>query len=187
MDIPRLGRGWIGVIAANLHHSHKQHRIQAVSATYTTAHGNARSLTHWARPGIKPVFSQILVRFTSTEPRWELQESVFLNKLAENSWIHGGFTNTVWRTSLEYHSVNAIHIHFAHSEKLRRAGVKFISELWLYKAKTRIANCSGLETFWPCKQRGRGEHLPPHFGRHSPGRVPTGKAWMMGPQRLSSS
>ena len=26
-------------------------RIQALSVTYTTAHGNAGSLTHWARPG----------------------------------------------------------------------------------------------------------------------------------------
>ena len=30
---------------------------------YTTAHGNAGSLTHWARPGIKPASSWILVRF----------------------------------------------------------------------------------------------------------------------------
>ena len=28
----------------------QQHRIQAESATYTTARGNAGSLTHWARP-----------------------------------------------------------------------------------------------------------------------------------------
>ena len=37
-------RGLIRVIAADLHHSHSQ--IQATSATYTTAHGNAGSLTH---------------------------------------------------------------------------------------------------------------------------------------------
>ena len=35
------------------------HQIWAASATYTTAHGNARSLTHWARPGIEPTSSQI--------------------------------------------------------------------------------------------------------------------------------
>ena len=28
--------------------------IRASSATYTAAHGNAGSLTHWARPGIEP-------------------------------------------------------------------------------------------------------------------------------------
>ena len=31
----------------------QQCRIQAVSATYTTAHGNTRSLTHWTRPGME--------------------------------------------------------------------------------------------------------------------------------------
>ena len=46
--------------------------IQAMSATYTAAHGNAGSLTHWARPGIEPASSLILVRFVSAEPWWEL-------------------------------------------------------------------------------------------------------------------
>ena len=49
-----------------------QHRIQDVSVTYTTAHGSAGSLTHWVRPGIKPVSSRMLVRFISAEQRWEL-------------------------------------------------------------------------------------------------------------------
>ena len=31
--------------------------------TYTTAHGNAGSLTHWARPGVKPSSSWMLVGF----------------------------------------------------------------------------------------------------------------------------
>ena len=38
-------------------------RIRAASATYTTAHSNAGSLTHCVRPGIEPVSSWILVRF----------------------------------------------------------------------------------------------------------------------------
>ena len=46
--------------------------IWAMSATCTTVHGNARSLTHRARPRIEPVSSWILVRFLSTEPQWEL-------------------------------------------------------------------------------------------------------------------
>ena len=41
----------------------QQHQIWAASVTYTTAQGNARSLTHWMRPGIKPVSSWMLVRF----------------------------------------------------------------------------------------------------------------------------
>ena len=46
----------------------------AVSATYTTVHGNTGSLTHWVRPGIKPAASWLLVRFVSPEPRWELHQ-----------------------------------------------------------------------------------------------------------------
>ena len=37
--------------------------IRALSATYTTAHGNARSLTHWGRLGIEPASSRIVVGF----------------------------------------------------------------------------------------------------------------------------
>ena len=46
--------------------------------TYTTAHSNTRSLTHWARPGIEPTTSWFLVRFISVVPQWELWEYVFL-------------------------------------------------------------------------------------------------------------
>ena len=38
-----------------------QRRIWAVSTNYTRAHGNTRSLTHWARPGIEPAPSWIPV------------------------------------------------------------------------------------------------------------------------------
>ena len=41
------------------------HQICATSVIYTTAHGNARFLTHWASPGIKPVPSWILVGFVN--------------------------------------------------------------------------------------------------------------------------
>ena len=47
----------------DLHHSSWQRQI---------AHGNARSLIHWARPEIEPASSWILVRIVSTEPQWEL-------------------------------------------------------------------------------------------------------------------
>ena len=49
-------RGQIGAAAADLHCSHS----------------NARSLTHWARPGIEPVSSWILVGSVCAEPWWEL-------------------------------------------------------------------------------------------------------------------
>ena len=50
----------------------QQHRIRAASGTYTTAHSNAESLTHWARPGIESASSWMLVRFISAEPWQEL-------------------------------------------------------------------------------------------------------------------
>ena len=60
--------GLIGATVASLCQSH-QHQIQA--ATYTTAHSNTRSLSHWARPGIEPTPLWFLVGFVSPVPRWE--------------------------------------------------------------------------------------------------------------------
>ena len=45
-----------------------QRGTQASSVTYTTAHNNARSPTHWARPGIEPTFSRIPVGLVSAAP-----------------------------------------------------------------------------------------------------------------------
>ena len=71
-------RGPIGARAAGLSHSQsnagsgprlqptpqlQKHGIQAASATYTTVHSNAGSLTQWARPGIEPTSSWMLVGF----------------------------------------------------------------------------------------------------------------------------
>ena len=48
--------------------------IRATSATYTTAHGNAGSLTHWARPGIEPATSWFLVGFVN---HWATMETPY--------------------------------------------------------------------------------------------------------------
>ena len=89
-------RGQIGAVDAGLHESHSNSgsephlqptpqltaqlcQIWATSVTYTTVHGNTRSLTHWSSSGIKPTTSWFLVRFVFTAPRWELQSSSFLN------------------------------------------------------------------------------------------------------------
>ena len=45
--------------------------LHPASATYTTAHGNAGSVIHWARPGIELSSSWVLVRFITAEPQWE--------------------------------------------------------------------------------------------------------------------
>ena len=55
MEVPRLGV-----------------KLELLLPTYTTAHGNAGSLTHWVRPGIKPATSWFLCGFVSTVPQWEL-------------------------------------------------------------------------------------------------------------------
>ena len=57
-------RGQIRAAAAGLHHSHSNAGSEpCVSSTYTITHGNARSLTHQARPGIEPATSWFLVGF----------------------------------------------------------------------------------------------------------------------------
>ena len=53
-------------------------QIWVSTSTYTTAHGNAGSLTHRARPEIEPASSWILVGFITTEPQWELPYHVVL-------------------------------------------------------------------------------------------------------------
>ena len=54
MEVPRLGV-----------------KLELQQPTYTTAHSNTGSLTHWARPGIKPTFLWILFGFVSAEPQQE--------------------------------------------------------------------------------------------------------------------
>ena len=66
--------------------------IQASSATYTTAHGNARSLTHWARPGIELVTSWFLVGFvnhwaTMGTPGFSLKWWKYL-RTWQRWWLH---------------------------------------------------------------------------------------------------
>ena len=62
----------IRATAAGLQPQPQQLGIQVVSVTYTTAQGNAGSLTHGARPGVEPASSWILLRFATSEPHWEL-------------------------------------------------------------------------------------------------------------------
>ena len=56
----------------------QQHQIRAKSATYTPAHGNVGSLTHWVRPGIEPRSSWIPVGFISAAPQRELLNPGFI-------------------------------------------------------------------------------------------------------------
>ena len=61
--------------------------------TYTRAHRNAGSLTHWARPGIEPAISWFLVGCVSAAPQGELQVegNVMQRKMVHLFW--GGSTS----------------------------------------------------------------------------------------------
>jgi len=70
MEVPRLGVEWEIQLPAYTIATACQ--IQATSASYTTAYGNARSLTHGVRPGIEAAISWFLVGSVSTAPRQKL-------------------------------------------------------------------------------------------------------------------
>ena len=63
----------------------QQCQIQATSVTYTTAHGNARPLTRWSRPGIKPVSSWILVGFINHWAIMGIPKKININFLGLSS------------------------------------------------------------------------------------------------------
>ena len=65
-------RGWIQAVAASLSHSHSNTRNKPRLQPTPHLSATPDPLTHWARLGIEPVSSWILVRFVSTEPWWEL-------------------------------------------------------------------------------------------------------------------
>ena len=67
-------RGLIGAVAAGPTPEPQQRQTQAMSVTYTTAHGNTGSLTQWVKPGFEPATSWFPVGFVSTAP---LQEFLF--------------------------------------------------------------------------------------------------------------
>ena len=60
---------WIRSCSCQPTSQSQQHQIWSASAAYTTAHGNARFLTHWGRPGMEPLSSWIIVGFVTTEPQ----------------------------------------------------------------------------------------------------------------------
>ena len=51
--------------------------IRATASGLRHSHSDTRSLTHWARPGIKSASSEILVRFVTAEPQGELLYGIF--------------------------------------------------------------------------------------------------------------
>ena len=62
-------RGWNGTTASGIHHSHNTAGIWTSSMKYTTAHDKSRYMMHWARLGIKPTSSWILVALIFSAPQ----------------------------------------------------------------------------------------------------------------------
>ena len=76
-----------------------------MSMTYAATHSNAGSLTHWVGPGIKPVYSWILVGLITGEPWLELSQlSIDLERVTcspemakwEEDFLFGAMTHVIW-------------------------------------------------------------------------------------------
>ena len=65
--------------------SQARERIRVTAARLHHSHSNTGFPSHWARPGIKPVSSWILVRFVSTAPQVELLGEI-INSSPFHSW-----------------------------------------------------------------------------------------------------
>ena len=79
---PQAYGGRIYAVAAGLCHSHSNMGSElGLRATYTTAQGDTRSLSHWGRPGMDPTSSWMLVRLvncwaTMGTPRFQSRRSL---------------------------------------------------------------------------------------------------------------
>ena len=95
-----------------------------MSAAYTTAHGDDGRLTHWARPGIEPVYSWMLVRFVNhwaphiSDVIWYLPFSFWLTSLSMriSSCIHVAangiisfFFMTEWYSTVYMYHIFSVH------------------------------------------------------------------------------
>ena len=102
----------------------QQCRIQAASGTYTTAHSNAKSLTNWERPRIKPATSLFLVGFVSTAPRWELLIFLFicLRNVLSCTWADSIFSLS--ESSLALTAKNSVS---GTAEKITTLEIKYTS------------------------------------------------------------
>ena len=85
----------------------------ATAVTYTAAHSNTRSLTHWERPGIQPVSSWIPVGFV-TAGSWRKLPIYFIS-LSKNKFLPSWFPPLYFSILLVYDSLSSIFIEFCYS------------------------------------------------------------------------
>ena len=85
MDVQ--ARGLIGAIATGLCQSHSNARSEPRLRPTTIAQGTAGSLTHWARPGIEPATSWLLVGFVNHWATTGTLHLLFLMKSSDNLYF----------------------------------------------------------------------------------------------------
>ena len=91
-----------------------------MSATYTTVQGNAGSLTHRARAGIKLTSSWILVRFVTTVLQQELSKQKLLcTAECDGLSEYCNFINTVDDTFLPIDSTHLYEIPFSVNQVMK--------------------------------------------------------------------
>ena len=80
----------------------QQSRVWATSATYASAHSNARFLTHWVRPGIEPASSWLLLVFltswTTIGTPWKPFSGDFIQVIDDSMTIRTGYLINPGRT-----------------------------------------------------------------------------------------
>ena len=95
----------------------QQHQIQATSTTYATACSNARSLTHWARPGIESTSSQ--------------RQRCILNLLSHNG-------NSNFSHSLSHFWVHFLLLTMKSILQATPGNKIFRIKVWLYKQEAEL-------------------------------------------------
>ena len=79
VEVPRSNRSY----SCGLHHSHSNVGSEPCLQPNTTAHGNPRSLTHWARPGSNPHPHGSYSGLLTTDPWRELPALEFWQRLTQ--------------------------------------------------------------------------------------------------------
>ena len=117
--------------------------------TKTTAHSNARSLTHWSRPGIKPTSSWILVGFVSAEPGQELLIHAIWN-VDESQKTWGWAKETEHKKTILCDSIfmkfknKGNQYYYNRSQRVLTSGVGMGDVAWRGRKETSVGwKCSG--------------------------------------------
>ena len=132
MEVARLGVEWSWSCSSRPTPQPEQREIRAMSTHHTTAQGNAGSLTHWMRPGIKPASSWMLVRFIFSEPGQELLARLILHRTFYLAWADSDIFPffLLWELHVRWWSSDKLEILYADD-------CKTLSALFIWTALLR--------------------------------------------------